>query len=233
MTPSTITVPVATGDIGETIEDFVLDRNSGDIEKNLGQVVENALDGSTVPVAVLIVLEAAAQIRRAYIFKAEDLTGDLNSAVEATRDAQIQSNFNVLSGAEDGAPLKFEVADVESVLKGKAYDVAGLTQTAEITGSTGYASLDALFTPARKTFTLAALLAKMEDLALSNALVMVFVNQAFPEVTLYVSPEEGVFAAAELTDVSAGAPLAQVNGVFISASEDANPKFGFESGAGF
>lgn len=233
MNATQITVPSKAGAQGDSIENYVLDRVSGDVEKNMGQVVENALAGASVPVAALIVLDGGQQIRRAYIAALGDLGEDVNHGTQATRRAEVVG----LVGTTIGTPGDFETVWLEledpgSTLKGKQWVVPGLTQTAAISGTSGLEALDNLFVPSRRSYTLAALIAKLEDLALTNSTVAVFVNQAWPEVLVAYQPTGGEFDAAAVASLM-NPVAAQINGVFVSESSESNPSFGFESGGGF
>lgn len=233
MNPTQIVVPTAVGAIGETIQDFILDRVSGDVEKNLGQVIENALDGASVPVAALLILEEGSSTRSAYIIKSSELIGDVASEVSVDRSTEISAALSSVIGAPgDSVLLKLTVTDPDSPLKSKGWTVTGLTQNASLTGASAIPALDTIFTPLPKTFTLSGLLARIEDLAIANAVVAVFVNQQYPEVTIVISPEDGVFSEADVLSSFAAVPINVVNAQFVAAG-DVTPKFGFESGAGF
>lgn len=233
MNATQITVPSKTGAQGDSIENYVLDRVSGDVEKNMGQVIEGALSGASVPVAAVIVLHGVTGVRRAFVGEVSELAGDLGHATQLTRRLAVEAALeSVMASASDVTPLWMEVNDPMSTLKGKNWDIAGLTQTASVSGTSGIAAVDALFVPTRKSYTLAALVAKLEDLALTNACVAIFVSQAFPEVCVAVSPEEGS-PSVDFEDYVFSSVLAQINGIFISESSESNPSFGFESGGGF
>lgn len=235
MNPSIISVPVATGAQGLSVSDYVLDRVSGDVEKNLGQVVEAAFAGASVPLAALLILSQSVPMRRAFIFEAGAVNAGMRHADAETRQGNIGVGIVELIGAVGGGNVIFNVADTESTLKGKEWNILEVTQNASLTGTTGFADLDLALTPARRQLTLAALIAKLEDIALTEVSVAVWVSQLFPEVLMFTGvnePDLGASDANVVTEFSV-APIAKVTGVFQSVSAEVNPKFGFESGGGF
>lgn len=233
MNPTQISVPAKSGAQGDSIENFVLDRVSGDVEKNLGQVLESMLEGASVPIAALIVLDGPSQIRRAYAFTSASVVADLRDPVANDRQQAIEEAiFAILDEPAGGTGTTLELADTESTLKNKAWNVEGLTQTAETGGSSGLELIDKLFVPSKRSYSIGSLVAKLEDLALTNQVVAIYVNQAFPEVLVYSAESAGVFVPSALTEI-APASIAQVNAIFVAGSSDSNPSFGFEGGGGF
>lgn len=229
MNPTTISVPSQSGALGDAIADYVLDRVSGDVEKHLGTVVEDAMSGASVPIAALVVLDSINAVRRAYFFAVSGLVAALRDSAEVDRRAEIESAlFGMLSGSQTSAFLT--VADPTSTVKTKQFDVEGLTQNASVSGTSGIPALDDLFVPVRRSYGLGSLIAKCEDLALSGGSALMFVSQEFPEISVAIS--DGAFSATSIGS-SIGSVVAQVNGVFVTGTSESNPSFGFESGGAF
>lgn len=234
MNPTLISVPSKSGAQGDSIENFVLDRVSGDVEKNMGLVIENALQGASVPVAFALVLSATEQLRRLYVVEAANVPGAMKDANAASRETAVTGGCDayLFGGVDATDSVKMTLADPSSTLKSKAWDLAGLTQTATTSGSSGDSYIDSLFIPARKAYTLAALVAKLEDLALTNDHVVIYGNQNFPEIYVMKNNVDAL-AIAAMNDFLGTPVLAQVNGIFVAESGESNPNFGFESGGGF